>query len=101
MMNFRLARPAQLVDINGLRELDFLHVENGDLRIGAMTRQRELERSAPVGSGWPLLQEATRHIGHVHIRNRGTVGGSIAHAYPSSRSACLVLSREPVGAFKK
>ena len=92
MMNFRLARPAQLIDINGLRELDFLKVENGDLRIGAMTRQRELERSAAVASGWPLLQEATRHIGHVHIRNRGTVGGSIAHAYPSAELPLVMVA---------
>ena len=92
MMNFRLARPAQLVDINGLRELDFLKVENGGLRIGAMTRQRELERSAAVASEWPLLQEATRHIGHVHIRNRGTVGGSIAHAYPSAEIPLVMVA---------
>jgi aerobic carbon-monoxide dehydrogenase medium subunit len=84
MMNFRLARPAHLVDLNGLHELDYLKLENGELRIGAMTRQRTLERSAIVAEGWPLLQEATRHIGHVHIRNRGTVGGSLAHAFPSA-----------------
>jgi CO/xanthine dehydrogenase FAD-binding subunit len=82
MMNFRLARPAHLVDLNRLRELNYLKIENGELRIGAMTRQRALERSAIVAGGWPLLQEATRHIGHVHIRNRGTVGGSLAHAFP-------------------
>jgi CO/xanthine dehydrogenase FAD-binding subunit len=84
MMNFRLARPGILVDLNGLEELSYIKVEKGELRIGAMTRQRALERSAVVASGWSLLQEATRHIGHIHIRNRGTVGGSIAHAYPSA-----------------
>ena len=84
MMNMRLARPAQLIDLNDLRELDYLKVENGELRIGAMTRQRSLERSAIVGEGWPLLQEATRYVGHVQIRNRGTVGGSLAHAYPAA-----------------
>ena len=84
MMNFRLARPAHLVDLNGLQELNFLKVANGELCMGAMTRQRALERSAIVAEGWPLLQEATRHIGHIHIRNRGTVGGSIAHAFPSA-----------------
>jgi aerobic carbon-monoxide dehydrogenase medium subunit len=82
MMNFRLARPAHLVDLNRLRELDYLKIENGALRIGAMTRQRALERSAVVREGWPLLEETIRHIGHVHIRNRGTVGGSLAHAFP-------------------
>ncbi|MGH7931373.1 MAG: FAD binding domain-containing protein, partial [Candidatus Binatia bacterium] len=84
MMNFRLARPALLVDLNGLQELSFVRVVNDELRIGAMTRQRALEQSTIVAEGWPLLQEATRHIGHIHIRNRGTVGGSIAHAYPSA-----------------
>lgn len=94
MMNFRLARPSLLVDLNNLPELDFLKVENGQLRIGAMTRQRVLERSAPVTSGWPLLQEATRHIGHIHIRNRGTVGGSIAHAYPSAEIPLAMMALE-------
>jgi aerobic carbon-monoxide dehydrogenase medium subunit len=84
LMNFRLARPAYLVDLNGLRELDYLKVENGELRIGAMTRQRALERSSNVTAGWPLLHEATRYIGHMQIRNRGTVGGSLAHAYPAA-----------------
>jgi aerobic carbon-monoxide dehydrogenase medium subunit len=92
MMNFRLARPAVLVDMNGLHDLDFLKLENGELRIGAMTRQRALERSAIVASGWPLLQEATRHIGHIHIRNRGTVGGSIAHAYPSAELPLAMMA---------
>lgn len=92
MMNFRLARPAILVDMNGLGELDFLKVENGELRIGAMTRQRALERSPTVASGWPLLEEATRHIGHIHIRNRGTVGGSLAHAYPSAELPLVMIA---------
>jgi len=84
MMNMRLARPAQLVDLNRLGELDYLEVDKGQLRIGAMTRQRTLERSAIVAEGWPLLEEATHYIGHVQIRNRGTVGGSLVHAYPSA-----------------
>jgi CO/xanthine dehydrogenase FAD-binding subunit len=92
MMNFRLARPAHLVDINGLDELDFLKIEKDQLRIGAMTRQRALERSADVAAGWPLLQEATRHIGHIHIRNRGTVGGSIAHAFPSAELPLVMIA---------
>jgi CO/xanthine dehydrogenase FAD-binding subunit len=78
--------------MNRLQELDFLKVDNGELRIGAMTRQRTLERSAIVATGWPLLQEATRHIGHIHIRNRGTVGGSIAHAYPSAELPLVMLA---------
>ncbi len=83
LMNFRLARPAHLVDLNRVAELDFLSVEGGELRIGAMTRQRALERSEEAAV-WPLLREAAGFIGHVQIRNRGTVGGSLAHAFPSA-----------------
>jgi CO/xanthine dehydrogenase FAD-binding subunit len=92
MMNFRLARPSILVDMNRLQELEFLNVDNGELRVGAMTRQRALERSARVAAGWPLLREATRHIGHIHIRSRGTVGGSIAHAFPSAELPLAMLA---------
>ena len=102
LMNFRLARPAHLVDLNRVAELDFLSVEDGDLRIGAMTRQRRLERSEEVAACWPLLREAAGFIGHVQIRNRGTVGGSLAHAFPSAElpvamvtlDATLVLQGE-------
>ena len=102
LMNFRLARPAHLVDLNRVAELEFLSVEGGELRIGAMTRQRALERSGEVAAGWPLLREATGYIGHVQIRNRGTVGGSLAHAFPSAElpvamvtlDAALVLQGE-------
>lgn len=92
MMNMRLARPAHLVDLNGLRELDYLKLEHGELRIGAMTRQRALERSPIVAEGWPLLRDATRYIGHVQIRNRGTVGGSLAHAYPSAELPVAMMA---------
>jgi CO/xanthine dehydrogenase FAD-binding subunit len=84
LMNFRLLKPSHLIDLNGVRELDYLRMENGELRIGAITRQRRLERSAEVAERWPLLREATGFIGHVQIRNRGTVGGSLAHAFPSA-----------------
>jgi CO/xanthine dehydrogenase FAD-binding subunit len=94
MMNMRLARPAQLIDLNGLGELDYLKVENGELRIGAMTRQRALERSPVVAAGWPLLREATRYVGHVQIRNRGTVGGSLVHAYPSAELPVAMTALE-------
>jgi aerobic carbon-monoxide dehydrogenase medium subunit len=84
MMNMRLARPTHLIDLNRITEMNYLKLESGELRIGAMTRQRELERSSLVHTACPLLAEATRYIGHVHIRNRGTVGGSAAHAFPSA-----------------
>jgi CO/xanthine dehydrogenase FAD-binding subunit len=92
MMNMRLARPAQLIALNGLPELSYLKIENGELCIGAMTRQRVLERSAMVAEGWPLLPEAARHIGHVQIRNRGTVGGSLVHAYPSAELPVIMTA---------
>jgi CO/xanthine dehydrogenase FAD-binding subunit len=84
LMNFRLIRPAHLIDLNGVAELSYLKMDDGTLRLGATTRQRELERSADVAKRWPLLREAASYIGHVQIRNRGTVGGSLAHAFPSA-----------------
>lgn len=84
LMNFRLIRPAHLIDLNGVSELSYLKTDNGGLRIGATTRQRELERSTEVARHWPLLRDAAGFIGHIQIRNRGTVGGSVAHAFPSA-----------------
>jgi CO/xanthine dehydrogenase FAD-binding subunit len=84
LMNFRLIRPAHLIDLNRVSGLSYLKADDGMLRIGAITRQRELERSAIVAQRWPLLREAASFIGHIHIRNRGTVGGSLAHAFPSA-----------------
>ncbi len=85
MLNFRLARPDQLVDLNPLTELAGIEVTaDGTLHIGAMTRQAELLRCPAVRTGWPLLTEAVAHVGHAAIRNRGTVGGSVAHADPAA-----------------
>jgi CO/xanthine dehydrogenase FAD-binding subunit len=84
LMNLRLARPSHLIDLNRIDGLNYLKVDNSELRIGTMTRQRQLERSEEVKNGWPLLREATSFVGHIQIRNRGTVGGSLCHAYPSA-----------------
>jgi CO/xanthine dehydrogenase FAD-binding subunit len=84
VMNFRLARPAKLVDVNRIADLAYLRREGGRLRIGATTRHATLERSALVARGWPLLQQAVRHVGHPQIRSRGTIGGSCAHADPTA-----------------
>jgi CO/xanthine dehydrogenase FAD-binding subunit len=84
LLNFRLARPATVVDLNGIPELAYLRRAGGVLRIGALTRQATLERSGLVARGWPLLAQAVRHVGHPAIRSRGTVGGSVAHADPSA-----------------
>jgi len=84
LLNFRLARPERLVDVNGLAELAYLRESEGTLRIGALTRQATLERSGLVADGWPLLTQAIGLVGHPQIRSRGTVGGSVAHADPAA-----------------
>ncbi|MHB1738714.1 MAG: FAD binding domain-containing protein [Actinomycetes bacterium] len=91
MMNFRLAHPAALVDINAIAELDYVRREGDSLRIGALTRHRtlELSRAPEVQDGFSLLPRAARWIGHYPIRSRGTVGGSIAHADPAAEWCLL------------
>jgi CO/xanthine dehydrogenase FAD-binding subunit len=84
LMNFRLARPAKLVDVNRVEVLAFLRKRDGVLRIGALTRHATLERSDVVARGWPLLRQAVRHVGHAQIRTRGTLGGSCAHGDPTA-----------------
>lgn len=84
LMNFRLARPARLIDINRVPELNFIRVIDGALLIGAMTRHVQLEVSPEVANHAPLLAEAIGFVGHLQIRNRGTVGGSAAHADPAA-----------------
>jgi aerobic carbon-monoxide dehydrogenase medium subunit len=90
-LNLRLSAPALLIDINGLNELAGIAVGNGGLRIGALTRQRLVEESDEVARHCPLLKMAMPHIGHPAIRNRGTIGGSIAFADPAAElPACAV-----------
>lgn len=91
-MNFRLAQPAVLVDLNGVDELFFLRAQDGNLAIGAMTRQRTLERSPLTPVHAPLLSEAIPYIAHPQIRNRGTVGGSLAHADPAAELPALCVA---------
>jgi aerobic carbon-monoxide dehydrogenase medium subunit len=90
LMNFRLARPSILVDLNRVDELSYVRTDNGSLVIGAMTRQRDLETSPIAAAAVPLLPQVLRHVGHVTNRNRGTVGGSIAHADPAAELPALV-----------
>jgi carbon-monoxide dehydrogenase medium subunit len=85
MMNFRIARPAHLIDILGLDELSYIRAaDDGGLRIGAATRQVTVERSPLVAAGWPLLTGALECVAHPQIRARGTIGGSLAHADPAA-----------------
>jgi carbon-monoxide dehydrogenase medium subunit len=90
-MNFRLAQPGVLIDINPLTELDYVR-EDGALRIGALTRTRTLERSELVAGRAPLVFEAVPHVAHPQIRNRGTFGGNLAHADPASELPAVVLA---------
>src|SRR5581483_2946427 len=83
LLNFRLVRPAHLLDLNDIPGLDGIRVADGRLVIGAMARQRAVETSGLVRERCPLLADAMPQIGHVQIRNRGTVGGSLAHADPA------------------
>jgi carbon-monoxide dehydrogenase medium subunit len=93
VMNFRLAQPALLVDLNRLRELDYVRRDDdGGLRIGAMTRQRTLERDPLVAGLAPLLAETVPFIAHPQIRNRGTVGGSLAHADPAAELPAVAVA---------
>ncbi len=91
MLNFRIASPRVLVDINPVKELDYIRVEVGWVRIGARTRQRALDRSLDVKRKCPLLAEAVKWIGHPEIRNRGTVGGSLVHADPTAELALVAI----------
>ena len=93
VMNFRLAEPALLIDINKLTELDFIRRDDdGGLRIGALTRQRRLERDPLVAELAPLLHETVPFIAHPQIRNRGTLGGSLAHADPAAELPAIAVA---------
>lgn len=98
LLNFRLAQPAILIDLNSIAELDSLEVANDVLRIGGMTRQRTLERFANLERISPLLADAMPLIAHPQIRNRGTIGGSLAHADPAGElpAAAVALDAELV-----
>jgi carbon-monoxide dehydrogenase medium subunit len=94
LLAMRLAQPTALVDLAGVAGLDAVAAENGGLRIGAMATQRALERSPTVAERLPLLAEAVSWIAHAAIRNRGTIGGSIAHADPAAELPAVALVHE-------
>jgi carbon-monoxide dehydrogenase medium subunit len=93
-LNFRLGRYDFLIDINGVGELAYTRLEDGALRIGAMTRQRSIERSPLVRRHAPLLAEATKSVAHLPIRTRGTIGGSLSHADPAAEYPAVLLALE-------
>jgi aerobic carbon-monoxide dehydrogenase medium subunit len=92
LLAFRLARPEILVDLNRVRELEYADLAAGRLVLGSLTRHRTIERAAVPDA----IREAVGHIGHVAIRNRGTVGGSLAHADPSAEWAAVALAYDGV-----
>ena len=92
VLNMRLARPEQLIDLRRIPELDSIREQDGRIHIGAMTTKRTIERSALVAERQPLLLEATRNIAHPQIRNRGTLGGSLAHADPAAEYPAVAVA---------
>jgi CO/xanthine dehydrogenase FAD-binding subunit len=94
LLNFRLSRPAALVDLNRIASLAYVSEHDGQVRLGAMTRQRTIEFSPVVARRLPLLREATRWVGHLPIRTRGTIGGSLAHADPSAEYPAVLTALE-------
>lgn len=91
LMNFRLARPRQLVDINRIRELSYAHVTDRRVEFGALYRHREVELNAKIMEAAGAIRDAVPLIGHVAIRNRGTVAGSLAHGDPLAEWCSLAL----------
>src|SRR5262250_2923107 len=80
MMNFRIATPSAIIDLNRVPDLDYVRHENDIVRIGAMTRQRKIEFSGVIAKALPLLRDAIKMVGHLPTRSRGTIGGSLANA---------------------
>jgi len=94
LLNFRLVRPAYLVDLNEIPGLAYVRADDGRLAIGAMTRQRTVETADGIRERCPLLADAMPQIGHFQIRNRGTIGGSLAHADPAAELPAVVAALE-------
>ncbi len=92
LLNLRMARPQLLVDLGNLSELRYIREDSGMMLIGAMTSKRELERSALARERQPLLHASTGFIGHPQIRNRGTVGGSMAQADPAAEYPAVAVA---------
>jgi carbon-monoxide dehydrogenase medium subunit len=93
MLNMRVARPQALVDLGKIAALDYIRAEGAEIAIGAMTSKRAAEDSALVRERQPLFHAATLRVGHRPIRNRGTVGGSFAHADPASEYPAVALAQ--------
>ncbi len=94
MLNMRIARPQVLIDLGRITALDYIRAEGDEIAIGAMTTKRSAEDSALIKDRQPLFHAATRLIGHLPVRNRGTVGGSFAHADPAAEYPAVALVQD-------
>ena len=94
MLNFRLAHPGVVVDVNRLTDLAYVRQHDGGVAVGALTRQHAVERSDLVRARVPVVAEACRFIGHAPIRHRGTFGGNLAHADPASELPAVMVALE-------
>jgi CO/xanthine dehydrogenase FAD-binding subunit len=91
LLNFRMARPSVLIDLNGIKELSFIELRGESVAIGALTRHREIEHSTLIASNLPVMSAAMRHVAHLAIRNRGTIGGSLSHADPAAELPMMAM----------
>ena len=91
MLNFRLLRPAILVDINRIPDLAYVREDGDVIRIGALTRHHQLETSPVIAQHFPVMSAAMTHVAHLAIRNRGTIGGSLSHADPAAELPMMAL----------
>ena len=92
LLNMRLARPNIVVDINRIKELNYVRASDGGVAVGALARQRALQTEKLIAERVPILQEAAYYIAHPQIRSRGTICGSIAHADPAAELPALALA---------
>jgi carbon-monoxide dehydrogenase medium subunit len=91
-LNFRLARPAVLIDINGVDDLAGIRSTDGAASVGPLTRYRAMQRDRVFARAFPLIDEALPHIAHPQIRNRGTIGGNLSHADPASELPAIAVA---------
>ena len=91
LLNFRMARPAVLVDLNGIKDLSFIELRGDSVVIGALTRHCEIEHSPLIADTLPVMSAAMRHVAHLAIRNRGTIGGSLSHADPAAELPMMAM----------
>ncbi|VTU33146.1 Carbon monoxide dehydrogenase medium chain [Variovorax sp. PBL-H6] len=93
MMNFRFAQPEHVIDLNTVDELQGIHQSGATLQIGALARQRDIQRSPLARRSAPLIPEAYSFVSHPQIRNRGTLGGSLCHLDPASEQPCFLAAQ--------